>query len=120
MNVEQIHAMCKKFTAVTESIKWDNDVVFSIGTKMFCVVGLDQSPNTASFKVQEEQFEEMCDKEGFKPAPYLAKWAWMDDISKLSISEWEKYIKQSYELVKEKLTPKIKKELGLNQQHVAT
>ena len=115
MNVENIQAICKKLTAITEDIKWGNDLVFSIGGKMFCVVGLEQSPATASFKVKEEDFEEMSSRDGFKPAPYLAKykWVWIDNIGRLNKKEWEQYINQSYKLVKDKLPNKTKTELGL-------
>ncbi|MDB5198385.1 MAG: hypothetical protein JWO92_348 [Chitinophagaceae bacterium] len=115
MNIEEIQNICKTLPAVTEDIKWGNDLVFSIGSKMFCVLGLNQTPTTASFKVTDEEFEEMCDREGFKPAPYVAKykWVWIDDISKMSKVEWSRYIKQSYNLVKEKLTAKIKKQLAI-------
>jgi predicted DNA-binding protein (MmcQ/YjbR family) len=114
MTVEDIETICKALPSVTSDIKWGNDLVFSVGGKMFCVVGLEQSPATASFKVTEEEFEEMSARPGFKPAPYVAKykWVWMDDIGNLKKSEWKKYITQSYELVKEKLPPKIKKQLG--------
>ena len=115
MTVEDIQIICKKMKSVTEDIKWEHDLVFSIGGKMFCVVGLDQYPTTASFKVNDEEFEEMSIKPGFKPAPYVAKykWVWVDDINRLKKTEWKKYLAQSYELVKEKLSPKLKKELGL-------
>ena len=115
MNTEDIQPICKKLTAVTEDIKWGNDLVFSVGGKMFCVVGLDQSPTTASFKVTDEEFEEMCNRNGFKPAPYVAKykWVWIDDIRKMSKTEWKKYIQQSYDLVKAKLPLKVKKQLKL-------
>ena len=115
MNVEYFQVICKKLNAVTEDIKWGNDLVFSVGGKMFCVVGLDQSPSTASFKVKEDDFEEMCNRDGFKPAPYLAryKWVWIEDIERLNKKEWEQYIRQSYKLVKDKLPLKTKKELGL-------
>jgi predicted DNA-binding protein (MmcQ/YjbR family) len=52
MNVEDIQLICKALPSVTEDIKWEHDLVFSIGGKMFCVVGLEQSPTTASFKVR--------------------------------------------------------------------
>lgn len=115
MNTEEIQAICNKLTAVTEDVKWGNDLVFSVGGKMFCVVGLDQSPTTASFKVTDEEFEEMCNRDGFKPAPYVAKykWVWIDDIRKMKKTEWKHYIRQSYDLVKAKLTTKVKKQLGL-------
>jgi predicted DNA-binding protein (MmcQ/YjbR family) len=69
---------------------------------MFLVAGLEQSPVTASFKVTDEQFEEMSAKHGFKPAPYMAKhkWIYLDDISLMNKQEWIFYINQSYEPVK--------------------
>jgi predicted DNA-binding protein (MmcQ/YjbR family) len=115
MTVEDIQSISKELPSVTEGIKWEHDLVFSIGGKMFCVVGLDQSPTTASFKVRDDQFEEMCSREGFKPAPYVAKykWVWIDDIRKMSKKEWQQFVKQSYDLVKDKLPTKTKKQLGL-------
>jgi predicted DNA-binding protein (MmcQ/YjbR family) len=115
MTVEDIQTICKAKPAVTEDIKWGNDLVFSVGSKMFCVVGLDQNPTTASFKVTDEEFEEMCSRDGFKPAPYVAKYKWVfiEDINKMKKTEWKQYLQQSYELVKEKLPPKVKKQLGL-------
>src|SRR6187200_1426797 len=111
MNVEEIQAICRKLPAVTEDIKWGQDLVFSVGGKMFCVVGLEQSPTTASFKVKDEEFEEMSSWPGFKPAPYVAKykWVWMDDINKMKKTDWKKYLQQSYDLVKAKLTAKMRK-----------
>ena len=116
MNIEEIQMYCKSLPAVTEDIKWGNDLVFSVGGKMFCVIGLEQSPTTASFKVSDEEFDEISSRSGFKPAPYVAKYKWVfiDDITKMKKREWEKYLKQSYELVKDKLSPKLKKQFGLN------
>jgi len=115
MDTEGIRKICKKHAGVTEDIKWEHDLVFSVGGKMFCVVGLDQTPVSASFKVQDEEFEELSNRPGFKPAPYVAKYKWVliDDIRQLSKSNWEIYIQQSYSLVKDKLPKKIKKQLEL-------
>jgi len=115
MSIEEIQNICRQLPAVTEDIKWEHDLVFTVGKKMFCVVGLDQSPTTASFKVKDEEFEEICNRPGFKPAPYVAKykWVWIDNIDKMKRADWEKYLKQSYELVKNKLPLKLRKQLGL-------
>lgn len=115
MNIEDLQHICRAMPHVTEDVKWGHDLVFSIGGKMFCVAGLDQSPTTASFKVTDEEFEEMSTRSGFKPAPYVAKykWVYIDDINKMKTTEWKHYLKQSYELVKAKLSPKVKKQLGL-------
>lgn len=115
MTIEAIQNICRVMPGVTEDIKWGNDLVFSVGAKMFCVVGLDQIPASASFKVSDEEFEEMCNWPGFKPAPYVAKYKWVlvEDISQMKKADWHKYLQQSYELVSIKLSVKLKKQLGL-------
>jgi predicted DNA-binding protein (MmcQ/YjbR family) len=115
MTIEDIQHICRQLPGVTEDIKWEHDLVFSVGGKMFCVVGLDQSPTTASFKVRDEEFEEMSNWPGFAPAPYVAKykWVWLENINVMKNADWKKYLKQSYELVKNKLSLKLRKQLGL-------
>lgn len=113
MDIETIRSICQSFPGVTEDVKWEHDLVFSVGLKMFCVVGLDETPVSASFKVKDEEFEEIASRPGFKPAPYVAKYKWVliDDISRMSRQDWEHYIRQSYELVKAKLPAKLRKQL---------
>lgn len=115
MNIEDISKVCLSLPMVTQDIKWGHDLVFSIGGKMFCVVGLDEVPTSATFKVKDEEFEEMSSSPGFKPAPYVAKYKWVmiEDITIMKHSDWEKFIHQSYNLVKAKLTNKLKKQLGI-------
>lgn len=116
MNLEELRKVCKKLKAVTEDIKWGHDLCFCVGEKMFLVVGLDEHPTSASFKVLDEEFEDMCQRPGFMPAPYMArnKWVRIDDISRMSNKEWEHYARQSYDYVKAKLTKKLLKELKLD------
>lgn len=113
-DLETIQSICLSFKAATEDIKWENDLVFSIGGKMFCVSSL-KAPYRCSFKVKDEEFEELCQLPQFSPAPYMAraKWVAVTDWSRLNQKEWQLYLKQSYKLVKAKLTKKQKAELGL-------
>ena len=113
MFIEDLQKICKKFPSVTEDIKWENHLCFCVGGKMFIIMGLDMTPVTASFKVSDEEFPGLSVREGFKPAPYLAryKWVYVDDISRLSKKEWERYMAASYELVKAGLPKKIQKTL---------
>jgi predicted DNA-binding protein (MmcQ/YjbR family) len=115
MDIEKLQALCKSLPQVTEDIKWGNDLCFCVGGKMFCVAGIGEQPVSASFKVTDDQFEEMSRRSGFRPAPYVARYKWVlaDDLNAMGIKEWEMYVKQSYSLVRDKLPPKIKKELGL-------
>lgn len=113
MNTETIRDKCLQLPGVTEDIKWGKDLCFSVGGKMFLVVGPDQSPVSASFKVSDEDFDEMSARPGFKPAPYMAKhkWVWVVDISLMKEKEWNSVIKQSYQLVKSKLSKKMQEKL---------
>jgi len=113
MDIETIRSICNAFPGVTEDIKWEHDLVFSVGLKMFCVTGLDETPVSASFKVRDDAFEELSNRPGFKPAPYVARYKWVlcEDIALLKKAELEAFVKQSYELVRDKLPAKIRKEL---------
>ena len=113
MFIEDLQTICRQLPGVKEDIKWDNHLCFSVYDKMFLIVGLDQIPTTASFKVPEEEFEFISTQEYFKPAQYLARhnWVWIENIVILNHFEWETYIRQSYDLVKGKLPKKIQKEL---------
>ncbi len=115
MTIEELQKICQKFKGVTQDIKWENHLCFNVGEKMFLVTSPDTIPQSASFKVTDEEFDELSVKKGFMPAPYLArhKWVHLDDIKRLSKKQWEHYAKQSYELVGSKLSAKTKKALGL-------
>lgn len=113
-DIEQLRKYCLSLPAVTEDVKWENDLVFSVGGKMFCVAGLE-TPLKFSFKVKDDQFDEMSVRDGFKPAPYLAraKWVFVTEPSKLHTHEWKGLVKNSYELVRNKLPKKLRTELGI-------
>jgi len=115
MGIDQLRAYCLSLPAVTEDIKWGNDLVFSIGGKMFCVTSLDP-PFKCSFKVKDDEFEELCTTENFSPAPYMAraKWVLVLNTSSMPHEEWKARIKQSYDLVKSKLSKKERISLGID------
>jgi predicted DNA-binding protein (MmcQ/YjbR family) len=81
---------------------------------MFCVTSLDP-PFKIAFKVKDEEFDELSNKEGFMPAPYMAraKWVLVNEPERLSKKQFESFIETSYELVKSKLTRKLREQLGL-------
>ncbi|MDB5281228.1 MAG: hypothetical protein JWO06_303 [Bacteroidota bacterium] len=108
MTVEQLREFCLSLPHATEDVKWGNDLCFCIGGKMFCVTGFLE-PLKASFKVTDEEFEELSASAGIVPAPYTAryKWIYVQDSNRFSKKQWEHYIQQSYELVKSKLPKKM-------------
>jgi len=113
MEIEDIQKICKTFKGVTEDIKWEDHLCFNVGKKMFLITAPDKVPPSATFKVSDEEFETLPEREGFIPAPYMAryKWIYVDDINRMSKKEWQKYLKQSYDLIYAKLPLKIRKEI---------
>jgi predicted DNA-binding protein (MmcQ/YjbR family) len=115
MEIDLLRSYCLSLPAVTEDIKWGHDLVFSVGSRMFCVTSLDQ-PLKCSFKVKDDEFEELCATGNFSPAPYMAraKWVLVSNAGVMHNEEWKARIKQSYDLVKNKLTNKERALLGIN------
>jgi predicted DNA-binding protein (MmcQ/YjbR family) len=109
MNIEDLRSFCLALPGVTEDVKWSNDLCFCIAKKMFCVTGL-KGPLQISFKVTDEEFDELSNSRGFVPAPYVARYKWvlLEDPGKISMKKLQFYITQSYNLVKMKL-PKGKR-----------
>jgi len=109
MNIEQLRKLCLSLPYTTEDVKWDNDLCFLIGKKMFCVTGLEGS-FSASFKLKDEEFNELTEMDGINPAPYLARYKWVlvENSTALTIS-------QSYEMIKSKLPKRILAQLDNSQ-----
>lgn len=114
MNTEDLRAFCLKLPAVTEEIKWSHDLCFMIGDKMFCVTGIE-GELSISLKVDDERFDELVQEEGIIPAPYLARYKWVNISSNSSLKrkELESLIRRSYELVMAGLPKKKLSALGL-------
>jgi predicted DNA-binding protein (MmcQ/YjbR family) len=112
--IEELQKICSSFPAVTEDVKWGSNLCFCVGGKIFCIANLDP-PRTFSFKVKNEEYDELSQSEGFAPAPYLAraKWVLVTDSSRLNRNELKNYLQQSYELIKAKIPRKLREDLGL-------
>ena len=114
MQPAQLLKLVEPWAGVDHDIKWGCDLVLTVGGKMFCVTATSDNPDGAmSFKVEDDRFLEMTDREGFMPAPYLAraKWVKVEDSRKVNGKELKLLIRRSYELVRAKLTRKLQKEL---------
>jgi predicted DNA-binding protein (MmcQ/YjbR family) len=114
MDFEAAKKLCRSFPGATEDVKWETNIVFSVGTKMFAVTDDGAPPSGISFKVENERFLELTDRPGIIPAPYLAraKWVYVEKARALSDKEAAALLRRSYELVLAKLTRKLQKEIG--------
>lgn len=112
MNIEELRTFCLSLPAVTEDIKWENNLAFSVAGKMFCLADLDP-PFQVSFKVRDEEFADLPSTDGIIQAPYFARMKWVKvmDESKLSRQQWEHFLRQSYDLVKSILPKKVRESI---------
>lgn len=110
MNLEILRNFALSHPGVTEDIKWENHLCFNVGGKMFLITNPDGVPVNASFKASDTDFSELQRIQGIIPAPYLARYKWLqiDDISRLTSDEWERIVAESYRLIFEKLPAKLR------------
>ena len=110
MTIDTIRKICHTFPDTTEDIKWVEDLVFSVGRKMYAVVSLEP-PHTVAFKCTPESFAELVEREGIIPAPYLARAMWVRENelgATLDRRELEELLRASYELVRAKLPKRVR------------
>ena len=116
MNIAAVKKFCASLPGAKGEIKWQVDLVYMVGGKMFCVAFEDKAKHaTVSFKVDDDLFLQHTDRPGFIPAPYLARarWVQVNDLKAVGDAELKGLIKRSHELVAMKLTKKMRAELGL-------
>ncbi len=114
MNIEQLRKFCLSLPHATEDVKWEKDLSFCVGRKMFCVTGLDQVDGQVSFKCTPEKFAELIEIDGIIPAPYIARYHWVavEHTDVISDAELKVLIQKSYEMVLEKLPKKTRDSLN--------
>ena len=107
MNIEEIQQYCKSLPGVTEDVKWEDDLCFNIGGKMFAVTSLTEK-DTLSFKVNPEEFDLLIETSQFEPAPYLGRYQWISmDFTQIPENELRSYLEKSYQLIRSKLPKKV-------------
>ncbi len=116
MNHETVRQFCLALPHATEEVLWEKDLVFKIGGKMFAVIPLEISPTTPvqlSFKCTPEEFAELCERDGIFPAPYAARYHWvaLERWNTLSQAETQRLMKDSYQMVRDKLPKKVQQSL---------
>ncbi|GHA69491.1 MmcQ/YjbR family DNA-binding protein [Cognatilysobacter bugurensis] len=99
---------------VSAEIKWQDDLVFSVDAKMFCVLSVrGPQAGRVSFKVDDHRFLELTGQPGFAPAPYLARarWVQVSAPDALPGEQLRMFVRRSYELVRGKLSKRRQREL---------
>jgi len=113
-HIDWVRELCLSLPQTTEDIQWENDLLFRIAKKIYCVVPLEpEAAVKLSFKCTPEKFAELVEIDGIIPAPYMARnhWVAFVDMNALRQSEIKELIRNSYNLVVEKLPKKLQAEL---------
>ena len=105
MAAEWVRQHCLSFPQATENVQWGNDLVFKVAGKMFAVLCLEPSQHVLSFKCTPEDFAQLTELQGIVPAPYLARahWVALEHVNALPAKELKSKLRNSYDLVVEKL-----------------
>ena len=109
---------CASLPATTHVVQWGGAHVWKIGGKVFAIGGWSDGENPfVTFKCSEIAFEVLKEQPGLRPAPYLAarggKWIQCHGEPGLSVPDLQGYIAESYRLVTQKLTRKMRAELKI-------
>jgi predicted DNA-binding protein (MmcQ/YjbR family) len=104
-------AFCRALPHATEDIKWGNDLIFSVGAKMFASFTNNGRDATFGCKVPQDEFAAVTAIDGISPAKYAARFHWIsvDDPHVLPEAEALQFLRGSYELVKAGLSKKAQR-----------
>jgi predicted DNA-binding protein (MmcQ/YjbR family) len=110
MNVDSVRGYCLSFPQARENLQWGETVCFKVCGKIFAMLSLDAVPPSLCLKCSPEDFAELCEQEGFKPAPYVGRYKWvlLERLDVLADEELKDLIRQSYGLVASKTRSKQK------------
>jgi predicted DNA-binding protein (MmcQ/YjbR family) len=105
MDIDAIRKYCLNFPHSTENVQWGYDLCLKVDGKLFVVMPLEVAPAAISFKCSPENFAELCERPGIKPAAYMARaqWVSLEKLNTLPDSELRQLIGESYRLVWERL-----------------
>ncbi len=94
-------AFCRGLPHATEDVKWGDNLIFSIGGKMFAGFDADGGKPYA-FKCSDEDFERLTATPGITPAPYAARFSWVkvERRDALRAVEARSLLRAAYELVR--------------------
>jgi predicted DNA-binding protein (MmcQ/YjbR family) len=106
--------LCRSLPGVTEDVKWGNDLIFSVGGKMFAGFQLPEL-RSLSFKVDPVAFDTLVTSPAFTPAPYMARhhWVLVADRGFVPAETLAALLGEAHALVAARLSAKMRRALGV-------
>jgi predicted DNA-binding protein (MmcQ/YjbR family) len=116
MHRSEFEAFVLSLPAATLVRQWRDDSVAKVGGKIFCL--LDRDPGEIWLKVSDMSYDLLTEMEGIRPAPYFARAGWVAISHKSPLGEVDlrAYITEAHRLVAQKLSRRLRAELGLFDQ----
>jgi predicted DNA-binding protein (MmcQ/YjbR family) len=116
MDIDWIRELCLSLPHTTETIQWEDDLVFKVGGKIYAVVSLEPGDHWLSFKSSPDDFATLVERPGIIPAPYLARaqWVALETENAAPRAEIKRMLTQAHDLIFAKLPKKTR--LVLNQR----
>lgn len=107
---------CRALPGTTEDIKWGDNLIFSVGGRMYAGFEVDDEDEFA-FKCDEVDFDRLTTEHGeaIIPAPYAAKSGWVKVMKKgaLKDAEARAFLRKAHSLIAACLSKKKRVVLGL-------
>jgi len=122
MDAERARAYLLSLPHVVETQQWGDNLVFwtgdkAIGGKMFCLLNLDagEGHGVVSYAAGPERYNDLLEREGLYPAPYMARIFWVaaESWTALRNAEWEQELRSAHEITFSKLPKKVVDALAL-------
>ncbi|HNY40682.1 MAG TPA: MmcQ/YjbR family DNA-binding protein [Bryobacteraceae bacterium] len=110
LSIDWIRAICMALPYVTETVQWGDNLVFKIGGKIFAIAPLEPAKSGLSFKCTKEGYDELIERPGIIPAPYLARayWVALEDGSAMPRAEVKRRLEEAYAIVLACLPKKVR------------
>ena len=125
MDAERMRAFLLKLPNVKETMQWGANLVFwagdkTIGGKMFALINLDEPTGrelagrkprpVISYAAGPARFDELIEREGLIPAPYLARAHWVAALrwDVFTPTEWREELAAAHERTMAKLPAKVR------------
>lgn len=101
-------------------MQWGAKLVFwaghkALGGKMFAIMDLETPLPAIAFAAGQEHAAELCESEGFRPAPYLARahWVAVERWDVLPARAWEQELRAAHQQVYNRLPLRTQQRLLL-------
>ncbi len=121
MSIEHTRAFLLTLPHVAETLQFGDNLVFWVGNKatggrMFAMLPLAPDRHgTLAFAARPDRFSELTEREGIRPAAYLARASWvaLESWSALPSAELRSLLREAHALVYGKLPKRLRDTLPL-------